>query len=344
VESLDAVEVQSCLLFEPSPHIGSSHAATIVELPNGHLLCAWFAGTHEGHEDVAIWLARHDGDRWLESAKVADVPGVPLWNPVLFRDAHDEVWLFYKVGPTIPSWTGAAIRSSDGGHTWSAPVVFPAGLLGPAKNKPITLSNGDILSPTSSETWRSWACWVEISADGGHNWTKHGPIAVTGYDAPSDQSDPVSAVWDAETRKLRLPKDHAGVIQPSVWEVEPGRLRMVMRSTRLVGAVCMADSNDYGRTWSRVRTTAVANPNSGLDVVCLPDGHIAMVCNPVSEGRTPLSLLVSSDNGESWQRVLDLETKPGEYSYPSVILSERGVLHVVYTHDRTSIKHAIVKV
>ena len=41
----------------------SCHAATVVECANGDLLAAWFAGTHEGHPDVAIWLARYDGAR-----------------------------------------------------------------------------------------------------------------------------------------------------------------------------------------------------------------------------------------------------------------------------------------
>ena len=331
-------------IFKPSPdYPPSCHAATLVELPDRSLLAAWFAGTHEGHPDVAIWLSHFEGDVWREPVKIADEPGVPLWNPVLFRDTTDTVWLFYKAGPTIPAWTGASMKSHDGGQTWSAPTALPAGLIGSAKNKPVILSNGDIVCGTSSESWRSWACWVEVSGDGGRTWSKHGPIAAPGFPVYARASDgPVSATWDATSGELLLPQDHAGVIQPTVWEYAPGRLKMLMRATRRVGGVCASLSDDYGRTWSRAVLSAIPNPNSGLDAACLMDGRIVLVCNPTPAGRTPLSLLVSEDNGETWPRRRDVETEPGEYSYPSVIQAADGTVHVVYTYQRKQIYHLVL--
>jgi len=339
------------LIFEPKPVYPSCHAATLVELSDGHLLAAWFAGTHEGHPDVAIWLAHFDGKGWSEPVKVADEPDVPLWNPVLFRDKADTVWLFYKAAPTVPAWTGVYTKSLDGGQTWSTPTALPAGLLGPAKNKPVTLSNGDILCGTSSESWHSWACWVEISGDGGQNWSKHGPIAAPGHplallragpEYGTGTGDLVSATWDATSHKLVLPQEHYGVIQPTVWEVAPGRLKMLMRATRRVGVVCGSCSDDYGRTWSPASPTDIPHPNSGLDAVRLSDGRIVLACNPTQEGRTPLSLLVSEDNGETWPWRRDLETGSGEYSYPSIIQAADGQVHVVYTYRRRQIRHLVL--
>jgi predicted neuraminidase len=77
------------------------HASTLVETTDGRLLTAWFGGTYEGHPDVAIWLSEGLDGRWGNPVKIAEVLGVPLWNPVLFRDAADRIWLFYKVGPTV---------------------------------------------------------------------------------------------------------------------------------------------------------------------------------------------------------------------------------------------------
>ncbi len=170
--------LQSGPIFAPCSDYPSCHAATIVEAAPGSLLAAWFGGTHEGHPDVAIWLSRHDGTGWSAPIKLVEAPGVPLWNPVLFRDAAGVIWLFYKAGPTVPAWSGLYLQSTDAGRSWSAPVMLPAGLTGPAKNKPITLSNGDILCGASAETWRNWTAWVEISADGGRSWTRHGPITA----------------------------------------------------------------------------------------------------------------------------------------------------------------------
>ncbi len=329
-------------IFGFAPPYLSCHAATIVETVPGHLLAAWFAGTHEGHPDVAIWAAQYDGSRWTAPHQVADEPGVPLWNPVLFRDAVGVIWLFYKVGPTVPAWSGVYLRSFDGGVSWSAPTLLPAGLLGPAKNKPITLSKGAILCGTSAETWRNWTAWVEISADRGTTWRKHGPLTAPGSGL-GGADDLVSATWDADAHRLRLPQAHCGVIQPALWEHAPGHVRMLLRATAQVGAVCVADSADGGRTWSAVRATAIPHSNSGLDAVRLADGRIVLACNPVREGRSPLALLTSADNGETWPWRLDLETAPGEYSYPSVIQAADGRIHVVYTHQRTQISHAMLE-
>jgi predicted neuraminidase len=338
--------LQSRPIFASLPTHPSCHAATLAELPSGYLLAAWFAGTHEGHPDVAIWLARFDGADWSDPVKIADEPAVPLWNPVLLRDKTNAVWLFYKAGPSVPAWTGLYIKSLDEGRTWSAPTALPAGLLGPAKNKPIVLSNGDILCGTSSETWRSWACWVEISGDGGETWSKHGPIVAPGHPVgrSTDVDEPISATWDATSRKLILPQQHYGIIQPTVWEYAPGRLKMLMRATQRVGTVCSACSDDYGRTWSAASSTDIPCPNSGLDAVRLVDGRIVLVCNPTHKGRTPLSLLASADNGDTWPWRLDLETEPGEYSYPSIIQASDGQasdgqVHVVYTYRRERVQH-----
>jgi predicted neuraminidase len=317
--------------------ISQCHASTLVEAWDGTLLAAWFGGTYEGYPDVAIWLARCPGGRWSQSIKVADVPGVPLWNPVLFRDVTGSLWLFYKVGPTVSAWTGAYIRSTDNGHTWSRPTYLPAGLLGPVKNKPITLSNGDILCGTSAETWCSWACWVEISGDGGDSWHRYGPIAIVGDPGPGQQ--PVSATWDSAAGRLILPDEHVGVIQPAVWEYAPGRLKMLMRATRRVGHICQALSDDWGRTWTSARPSDLPNPNSGLDAVRLSDGRVALVYNPTQSGRTPLAIALSEDNGQTWPHRRLLETEPGEFSYPAIIQTSDGLLNLTYTHQRTTIQH-----
>jgi predicted neuraminidase len=330
-------------IFESNPTAPSCHAATIVEVTPDVFLAAWFAGTYEGHPDVGIWLARCEGGVWREPVKVADEPGVSHYNPVLFRDRTGTLWLFYKIGLSVPTWTGMHRTSSDGGRTWSAPTMLPAGLIGPAKNKPITLSNGEILCGTSHETWGSWACWVEASRDGGRSWTKRGPIVAPGAAAyEASQDTVVSAIWDESSGKLVLPRHFAGVIQPTLWEHDPGRVKMLMRSTERVGYVCASASDDYGRTWSPAERVPIPNPNSGLDAVRLADGRILLACNPVREGRTPLSVLVSEDNGATWPRRVDLETGTGEYSYPSVIQAGDGRVRVVATHGRTQIFHYVL--
>lgn len=83
--------------------------------------------------------------------------------------------------------------------------------------------------------------------------------------------------------------------------------------------------------------TDLPNNNSGLDAARLDDGTIALVCNPVSERiRTPLSILLSNDNGHSWPRRLDIESGDGGYAYPAIIPTRVGMA-VTYTWKRESI-------
>ncbi len=315
------------------------HASTLVETAAGDLLAAWFGGTREGHPDTAIWLARCHAGAWSPPGVIADVPGVPLWNPVLFRDRADVLWLFYKVAPTIPAWTGAYLRSVDDGHSWSAPRYLPAGLLGPAKNKPLTLSNGDLIAGTSAETWRSWNCWVETSDDGGTSWRRYGPITV------ADEADrPASPGADRDPGADRPAPDddYPGVIQPTLWEQAPGQLTMLMRATRRIGFVCRATSDDFGRSWSVARPTSLPNPNSGIDAVRLADGRIALAYNPAHDRRTPLAVALSEDNGATWPQRRLLETGPGEFSYPAIVQTADGLLHLTYTRRRRGIQHVVL--
>jgi predicted neuraminidase len=113
---------------------------------------------------------------------------------------------------------------------------------------------------------------------------------------------------------------------------------MFVRSTRRIGKICYADSFDGGITWTEARPTTLPNPNSGIDAVGLRDGRIVLVYNHTEQGRTPLNVAVSRD-GDNWNPFLVLEREPGEYSYPAVIQSSDGNVHVAYTWKRQRIKH-----
>jgi alpha-L-rhamnosidase len=299
-----------------------SHAATIAETPRG-LVAAWFGGTKERNPDVGIWVSRQVDGHWTEPVEVAngiknDTLRYPCWNPVLFQAPNGELMLFYKIGPSPSTWKGWLITSNDNGVTWSKPRELPEGFIGPVKNKPVLLSNGTLICATSTEG-KGWKIHFEITTDFGKTWKKVGPIAGNGIDA----------------------------IQPSILQYKDGRLQILCRSKSR--ALVESWSKDGGKTWSPLATTTMPNNNSGTDAVTLQDGRQLLVYNHVlpPEGqakgaRTPLNVAISED-GKQWSAALVLEDSPiSQYSYPSVIQSADGMVHIVYTWRRDRIKYVKV--
>lgn len=326
------------------------HASTIVETPTG-LVAAWFAGARERDPDVGIRVSRHENGKWSKPVEV--VNGVqssslryPCWNPVLFQPAEGPLLLFYKVGPNPREWWGMLTTSDDGGKTWSWPTKLGDAhtighLLGPVKNKPIQLDDGTILCPSSTEVDNGdgtdyWRVHFEITKDLGKTWEVIGPIQ-TG--------------------------EHFHAIQPSILTYPDGRMQILCRSRQK--RIVQSWSMDDGRTWSTLTATDLPNPNSGTDAITLKDGRQLVIYNhsegtvrqtdgPILKPRRILNLAVSED-GDIWKPVLTFEheTGPhpkevarkrhfGEYSYPAMIQTKDGLVHIVYTYNREGVKHAIV--
>jgi predicted neuraminidase len=331
------------LIFQPgSVAFASSHASTLVELKGGMLLAAWFGGTGEGNPDVAIWGSRAssaESPAWSAPLELAREPTVPCWNPVLFHTKDGKLWLYYKFGPSPSTWTAARKYSDDEGKSWSLAEHLPAGLIGPVRAKPLVLPDGTIVSGSSTETYHSWAVWIERSPDNGKTWTRTGPmvppanaIKAVANDTGGDSSPlPGAQEWNQTT----------GIIQPSVVSLGGTHLRFYARSTANIARITVADSFDNGVTWTGAKPIDIPNPNSGIDAVALKDGRVVLVFNNATTGRTPLNLAVSED-GEHFRIFDTLEDQPGEYSYPAMIQGQNGDLFITYTWNRKSIRFARV--
>jgi predicted neuraminidase len=302
----------------PTP---ACHASTVVELPAGDLLACWFGGTREGAADVAIWMSRRTAQGWSSPVEAAREPGVATWNPVLFHSPDGLLWLYYKLGKSPETWSAAREFSRDEGINWSSAEHLPAGIYGPIRAKPLILSDGTILSGTSVESYGTWACWIERSTDNGRTWIRIGPVAA-----------PLSLAAIPPQRG----QTH-GIIQPSLIDLGNRHIRLYARSTNDIGRICEADSFDDGLTWSSVKTTALPNPNSGIDAIRLRDGRLVIVYNNSTTGRTPLNLAVSAA-GAQWNNFYELETAAGEYSYPALVQARNGDLLITYTWNRVKIR------
>ena len=320
----DAI-ILSEFIYQPEDvNFPSCHASTIEETKDG-LITSWFGGTNEKDPDVGIWISTFSGNNWTSPIEVAD--GVqekgkryPTWNPVLFNTGS-EIKLFYKVGPTPRSWWGEVISASENLENWSKPVKLPKDIFGPIKNKPVLLPNGDLLSPSSTED-HGWRVHMEISPDMGKTWSR--------------------------TESLNDGKK-VSIIQPTIILHPKEKVQMLCRSKG--SDILSSWSSDNGKTWSSFNSTGLPNPNSGIDAVTLKNGYHVLIYNHVAckKGETwgdrhILNLAISKD-GLKWEAGVLLENDKdvdAEYSYPAVIQSKDGMIHISYTWNRKLIKHVVV--
>lgn len=310
-------------IFKARKYFSDSHASTIVKMPDGNLMSAFFAGPCEGDKDVRIWYSIYDGNEWSEPEQMASDDKVAHWNPVLVNYGT-YVRLYYKVGMEIPYWVTKYTDSYDCGKTWTEPQELvpgdTSGGRGPVKNKVLVTSDGKIIAPASSEQG-TWKAFFDISEDGGNTWTK------TDFIVAKDSKG----------------KD-VGMIQPTLWEDKDGDIHAMFRTK--AGWIYRADSTDGGYTWSEAYATELMNNNSGIDCVTTDNGWLWLVHTPAGmKVRNRLILSVSKDNGETWEDVTTLEESINlfaEYSYPAII-AEGNNLYITYTYNRKTIKYAFIE-
>ena len=305
---------QRGFMYQTTDKRPECHACTIVELPSGDLFGAWYAGSREGETDVAVLGSRYhkDDGRWEPAAVLVDTPGEPEGNPVLFVAPGGRLWLFFVTIRLGGGWREAQLRamsSADEGLTWSKIADFDNEPLGTMpRNKPIILGDRVLLPLYDEKTWRGF---VYISDDDCQTWHRSGFIESDG-----------------------------GCIQPTLIPRNDGSILALLRD-RQKRHVLQSISSDRGETWTFCQPTSLPNPNSGVDAVRLSSGKVIIAYNHSCEQRTPMSVAISDDEGHTWTRKVDVETDHAEFSYPAIIQSSDGLIHLAYTWRRKGIAHLI---
>ncbi|MCP4640728.1 MAG: exo-alpha-sialidase [bacterium] len=349
------------------------HGSSIVECPNGDLLACWFHGSGERTAtDVLVQGARlrKGASEWSPVFVMADSPGFPDCNPVLFIDKQDRLWLFWiqvlagRWECAVLKYRRADVYQDDGPPQWNwQDAIF----LKPGEAFAETMKARFDEMGLEEGMWAEYALpysrmLVEAARDDRKRqlgWmTRIHPLELaSGRILLPLYSDGFNACLMAvtddmgETWRASKPIIGLGPIQPSLVQRKNGDVVAYLRdSGALPGRIQVSESQDDGESWSASVDTDLLNPGASIEAIALRDGRWLMVFNDSEFQRNPLTAAFSTDQGRTWpvrQNVEPADKEGRSFGYPSVIQARDGRVHMTYTHKSAAgncIRHGILTV
>ena len=252
-----------------------------------------------------------NGYTWTDLELFIERRGILGKNKPLQLQSDSSVWLvpaeFEK------NWIATFIRTGDNGGKWEI-----LGEIGKKENirlhQPtvVELDNGSLLA-----YMRSWEGFIykTCSCDKGKTWNAAEPTPLLNNNSGIDMVRLKSGILILAFNPTALGKSGDIVVDQT--------LKKTRADEYTVNNLCLHDD---------LQISNIAGKRN------VPDQEITEIY-PRWGPRTPLSLAVSDDDGESWTIKMNLETEDGEYSYPAIIQGANGRIHIVYTYNRTHIKY-----
>ncbi len=333
-----ATEVPPGILFKAdfaSHHSTNEvHSATAIELENNNIMAFWYGGTREGHKDVAIWKNTWNSktQQWGQEKKAIirsftrDTTSRyirKLGNPVVTRGPDNSIWLFY-VSVSVGGWAGSAInltRSYDEGKSWtpakrliSSPFLNLSTLI---KGTAIHYTDNTIGLPVYHEMLGKFGELLRLNSKG-------------------EVIDKVRLSWgDTSLQPIIFITSATDAVALMRYQGPPPYRILTQRT------------EDAGLSWTAVSKTRLPNPGSGIIGLNLqPGNRLLLAFNNHEEKREDMSLAVSSNQGKTWQlaRVVEKKLprdKDVRFSYPWLLQTRNGTIHLLYTWHKNAIKHVV---
>jgi predicted neuraminidase len=349
----------------------STHAASLVELGDGRIRAFWFAGSREGAQDVEIRTAVYDPskDSWSQEHNIANRVQTQrsllryvkkLGNPVVQRAPDGTLWLFY-VTVSLGGWAGSsitAITSNDDGASWSparrlitSPFINISTLV---KGTPFMYDDGTMGLPVYHEFIGKFGELLRINRSGeiidkqrlSFGKTTLQPVVLIKNPQQAlalmrrsgtspkrviaTETDDAGQHWSAPLKTALANPDAAisGVELPdgkmlvALNDIEEGR-----------DALSLAVSSDGGANWKTIyRLEDQRGRSTDLPHYLQAVGKSARASDA--------SIADATAYAKSAQRnKCEVQSCAFEFSYPYLIQAKNGDLHLVYTWNRSFIKH-----
>ncbi len=352
------------LIFPLQPqHV---HSSSIVELPNGDMLVCWFQGSGERTaNDVVVNGTRlkKGAKEWSEPFLMADTPGQPDCNPMMFLNSKGKLFLVWIV-VQANRWEASLLKvrttmdyDGPGAPKWQWQDVI---LLKPGDEFAQRVKEQFDKSGRDDLAWAEYAhpyeeMLIEASKDPKKRetgWmTRTHPIFNDGKILLPLYSDGFNfgliaiSDDDGESWTASLPIVGRGLNQPSLIVRNDGTIDAYLRDDGdEPERIMLSHSDDGGYSWTYAQKTDMPNPGASIEVLKLESGNWLLVYNDVDDGRYSLAAALSDDEGKTWRWKASLENIQGaSFSYPSVIQAKDGRIHVTYSYHligkEKSIKH-----
>jgi predicted neuraminidase len=359
--------------FLPSPCV-QNHAANLMPLADGSLGCVWFGGTQEGVPDISAYFSRLEpgSDAWSAPMRLSDDPTRSEQNPLLFPAPDGKLWLIWTAQISGNQDT-ALIRyrvSGDGGRSWGPiATLFDAPATGGIfmRQPVVVLDNGDWLLPVwycKSTPGKKWVgdqdtAGVMISGDQGRTWRENELPDSLGCVHMSivDLRDGTLAAFFRSRWADNVHVSRSGD-NGRTWTVPaPTALpnnNSSIQVTRLAnGHLAMVYNHSSAADATERRLSLYDDIEDDTD-----DGKVVAAIDPSRRTtfwgvpRAPMTLAISEDGGRTWPHRRNIEVGDGycmtnnsreglnrEFSYPSIVQTADGALHVAFTYFRQAIKY-----
>jgi len=221
-----------------------------VQLPNGDILCSFSVGGGPNATGGSDWARSRDGGlTWSLEGTILPATVEPPTRNALRLSVSPNGQTLYAYGSR--SYSGAEFgkaqneavfcRSSDGGHTWSAPQTIPKPMDCPLEvsHAVTALASGRLLAPAATlpaQDRLGEQVVVAISDNGGETWPRH------------------ALVFQDPDKKL-------GYFEHKLAEFAAGRVIAVCWTVTLGDVADQPDSftisNDNGTSWGPAHSTGV---------------------------------------------------------------------------------------
>ena len=348
----------------------ATHAASLVELGDGRIRAFWFAGSREGAEDVTIRTSVFDPatGTWDKERSIVDHVTTQhdllryvkkIGNPVPYRANDGTLWLFY-VTVSLGGWAGSsitAITSKDDGASWSparrlitSPFINISTLV---KGIPFEYADGTLGLPVYHEFIGKFAELLRLSPDGtvlDKQRLTDGKQAIQPVVLVRDAQHATVLMRDAgpqprhvittetadggqhwsKAHKSDLPNPDAAVTGAMMPD---GRLLAVINDNEANREeLSLAVSNDNGNIWKIIYRLEDQRGQQ------LDPAHYAERATQLAQ---QMGVADASAYGASAQRAkCEGQNCDFEFSYPYLIRARNGDYYLVYTWNRSFIKHA----